>query len=263
MRFGGTTVVVGVKDFGLDAATVRAGAREAAAAGGWLRVVHAFVWPLFTSGHGEEREEAEEAVETAAAYARTVEPGLLVSAAVVDGAPVSVLRRAATPASLLVLGGHGLAALGTEPQTSVSIQLAARTATPVMFVREDERAGPVVVGMDGSPDADAALRLAVVAARRRRTGLVVLHAGGAPCPGEMQAVRLAAHRMVAGPPEDALIRESWTASLIVVGARGDRPTLLGPVTQAVLRHAASPVLVAHAGSTVPPAADRREKALAG
>ncbi|BCB89413.1 universal stress protein [Phytohabitans suffuscus] len=263
MECGGSTVLVGVKDLALDASAVRAGAREAAAVGGRLDLVHAYVWPLFPSADGEEGERSEDLVESAAAYARTVEPGLVVSARVVDGAPIPVLVRDASRAALVVLGGYGLVVPGVDPAASVSIQVAARASAPVMFVRDEERAGPVVVGMDGSPDAAAALRLAVLAARRRRTGVVVLHAAGARCASEGDAARLAAHQVVDGPADEALIRASRIASLLVVGAQGNRPTLLGPVTQAVLRHAASPVLVArHTAVTVQPRGRREEQGLA-
>lgn len=261
MECGRSTVLVGVKNLALDLAAVRAGAREAAA-DGRLRVVHAYVWPLFPSADAEEREQAEDLVEAAARYARAVESGVVVTAAVEDGAPIPVLMRAASQASLVVLGGYGLAVPGADPAASVSIQVAARAAAPVMFVRDEERTGPVVVGLDGSSDAEAALRLAVVAARRRRTGLVVLHATGARCASEGDATRLAVHRVVDGPADEALIRASETASLLVVGAQGDRPTLLGPVTQAVLRHAVSPVLVARSSGTVQSGHRRQERALA-
>jgi len=262
MDCGGTTVLVGVKDMDADAAAVRASAREAATAGARLHIVHAYVWPLFPSNGNEEREHAEERVDAAALYARSVEPSLTVTPAVVDGAPIPVLLRAATQSALVVLGGHGLAGAAADPRSSVSIQVAARAAAPVMFVRGEERAGPVVVGLDGSPDADAALRLAIVAARRRRSGLIVLHAAGARCASEGDVARLTTHRVVEGPASDALIRESWTASLLVVGAQGDRPTLLGPVTQTVLRHAACPVLVARSGGAVHSGHWRQERALA-
>jgi len=49
---------------------------------------------------------------------------------------------------------------------------------------------------------------------------------------------------VAGPAGKALVAASAEAQLVVVGAQGDRPTPLGPVTQAVLRHSHCPVLVA-------------------
>lgn len=262
MECGGTTMLVGVKDMDADAAAVRAAAREAAAADTRLHVVHAYVWPLFPSNGGEEREHAQEVVDNAAAYARTVEPGLVVAPAVADGAPIPVLLRAATRTALVILGGHGLVAVGADPCSSVSIQVAARAAAPVMFVRGEERAGPVVVGLDGSPDAAAALRLAIVAARRRHIGLIVLHAAGARCASEADTARLAVHRVVEGPADEALVRESETASLLVVGAQGDRPTLLGPVTQTVLRHASCPVLVARSAGTVHSGHRQQERALA-
>jgi Universal stress protein family len=153
-----------------------------------------------------------------------------------------------------VLGGQGLTR-PSDPAVSVSVQVAARAAGAVLFARGEERPGPVVVGVDGSVDAVVGLRVAVEEARRRRTGLVVVHAQGAPCTeGKVDEAGVPVeHRTVAGPADETLVDVSGDAQLVVVGARGERPTLLGPVTLAVLRHADSPVLVvrSHRDRSVP------------
>jgi nucleotide-binding universal stress UspA family protein len=243
-------VVVGVKDMANDFDTVRLAVREAASTGSPLHVVHAFVWELFLSSeYGDDRELAHQMVGEAVALAHGAHPSLTVTSEVVDGDPIRVLLRAATDAALLVLGGQGLARHGTDPALSVSIQVAARAAQPVLFACGDERPGPVVVGVDGSADAAVGLDAAYDEARRRRTGVVVVHAEGAPCAEPAPPSVLAEHRLVDLPAEEALIAESSGAQLVVVGAQGDRPTLLGPVTQAVLRHAHCPVLVARVRPT--------------
>jgi nucleotide-binding universal stress UspA family protein len=254
------SVVVGVKRLDADAAALRLAAREAAWSGYRLRVVHAFTWPVFEPA-GDDRERDADAVERAAAHARTMFPGLTATGEVIDGAPVPVLLWAASRASLLVLGSSGLARHWSEPSESVSVQVAIRAGAPVLFARGTDQPGPVVVGVDGSPDAGAALTVAVGEAARRRTELIVLHANGASCVPACAAVK-AEHRMVGSSPDDALIEHSRAAQLVVLGAQGDRPTLLGPVTQTVLRHAHCPVLVAHAGLVGSPAR-RADQRLAG
>ncbi|MGN9914512.1 universal stress protein [Phytohabitans sp. LJ34] len=240
-------VAVGVKDLVTDAAAVRMAASEAAATGRPLHVVHAFMWPLELppGGSGEEREQAERIVADAAAQARDWHRELVVSSEVVDGETIEVLLRAAARASMLVLGSDDPGG-PADPSESVSFQVAARAVGPVLCARgSDTASGPVVVGVDGSPDASVGLATAVEEARRRDAGLVVLHAEGTACAETLTASDLKVeHRRVEGPAGQALIEASGGAQLVVVGAQGDRPTPLGPVTQAVLRHADCPVLVA-------------------
>lgn len=240
-------VAVGVKDLATDVAAVRVAAAEAAATSRPLHVVHVFMWPLELppGDDGEERENAERIVADAAAQAREWHRGLVVTPEVVDGEVIEVLLRTAARASMLVIGSDDPEG-PADPTASVSFQVAARAAGPVLCVRGSGTVGgPVVVGVDGSPDAAVGLATAAEEARRREAPLVVLHAEGAAC-AESHAVSglKVEHRRVEGPAGQALIEASLDAQLVVVGAQGDRPTPLGPVTQAVLRHADCPVLVA-------------------
>lgn len=256
MNGSGAPVVVGVKNMAIDFETVRLAAREAASAGLPLRIVHAFVWPVFMSpdAYGDDRELADRMVDEAVSLAQAEQPGLDVASAVVDGEPIHVLLRAADEATLVVLGGNGLAQPSHDPTTSVSIQVAARSCRPVLFATGAEHTGPVVVGVDGSADSVVGLDAAFDEARRRHTDVVVLHAEGVRCRaegGDDPSAVPSEHRVVDRPADEALIAESDTAQLLVVGAQGDRPCLLGPVTQAVLRHAHCPVLIARAPVPVP------------
>jgi nucleotide-binding universal stress UspA family protein len=140
-------------------------------------------------------------------------------------------------------------------------------------------AEPVVVGVDGSPAARAALRAALTAAADRGTGLVVLSsyagelywlggAGGtAPVVMDLEvATRRLAEELVATvrsevrgaaavpvtvevtlePPAAALVGRSAGAQLVVVGDRGRgavRSALLGSVALHTVTHARCPVLV--------------------
>jgi nucleotide-binding universal stress UspA family protein len=143
----------------------------------------------------------------------------------------------------------------------------------------------VVVGFDGSPEAEVALAWAISASHRRHVPLVVVIASGEPfysadnavsIPGPMLAEAWASsardlvarsadvdsegveHRVVISAlrPSNALIRESGPDTLTVVGAVGHgriAGVFLGSVSQHVARHAAGTVVVVRA---VPPQADR-------
>lgn len=141
----------------------------------------------------------------------------------------------------------------------------------------------VVVGYDGSPAGGLALDCAFEEARLHEATLVVVHARenhtidrllgagardqdqdqdeGPDRPDDAEAVRRAVEerrrshptvgvivRFPAASPETALREASHHARLLVVGSRGLgelRGMLLGSVSQAMLHHAACPVLVVH------------------
>jgi nucleotide-binding universal stress UspA family protein len=140
---------------------------------------------------------------------------------------------------------------------------------------------PVVVGVDGSPPARAALRAALAAAAERSTGLLVVSSyasdlywlGGAgvvvPVVDDVrQSTRRLAEDLVAEvraevaaaadvpvtvdvtpeSPTAALVDLSARAQLVVVGNRGRgavRSALLGSVALHTVTHARCPVLVVH------------------
>lgn len=138
-------------------------------------------------------------------------------------------------------------------------------------------AQPIVVGIDGSSASQAALRLAVEEARAHRTSVRAVHvwhvpeeeylAGFVPTAEETAALRARAEKLLddslaCGPTDplvdvqpvllecpsaaDALIGESRSAMLLVVGSRGLhglRELVLGSVSHACCQHAACPVLV--------------------
>ena len=142
--------------------------------------------------------------------------------------------------------------------------------------------GAIVVGVDNSDGAKAALRFALEEAKLRRTSLRAVHAwrfasvpgapgleAGAPPlfgvelavlqrgveasfeaalheaipdPGDVDVER----RIVEGTAAAALVEESRGAELLVVGSRGlggFRGLLLGSVGQQVAHHAACPVVI--------------------
>ena len=126
----------------------------------------------------------------------------------------------------------------------------------------------VVVGVDGSPESDAALRLAYEEALARHGELVVVHAWQFPPLGpsgddrrraeeqladSVERFRLEAdpvvpiiEKLVGGDARYALARESSDADLLVIGSRGlgrVSAAVLGSVSTFLLHHATCPVEV--------------------
>lgn len=137
--------------------------------------------------------------------------------------------------------------------------------------------GVIVVGIDHSTEAKAALRFALEEARFRRARLLAVHAidgfgtyrslavdvsavhGAAEellenvtsdVNGEAGDVEIE-RRVVEGAPGAALVAESRGADLLVVGSRGHggfAGLLLGSVSQQCAHHAECPVVIVRAPS---------------
>jgi nucleotide-binding universal stress UspA family protein len=139
----------------------------------------------------------------------------------------------------------------------------------------------IVVGIDGSAAADAALAWALAEARLREARLLVAHAwsvpvlayaspygGAAATTGIVEASRKAAHDLVdaalerhdaegidveravvEGAPATALLDAAADADLLVLGSRGHggfTGLLLGSVSQQCAHHARCPVVIVRA-----------------
>jgi nucleotide-binding universal stress UspA family protein len=202
---------------------------------------------------------------------------------VLYGHPADQLIREAGDDALLVVGSRGRGGIKAALLGSVSHSCAQYARSAVAVVRGDRRpdtnAGRVVVGVDGSADSVAALRLARDAAALRKAQLVVVHAWTLPyrdltapawaiTPEEMgeaeaQArVRLAESLrqgdvdprrtgaeavLVKAFPGPALLGAAEGADLLVVGTRGNggwKGLLLGSVSMQCLTHSSCPVVVA-------------------
>ena len=144
-----------------------------------------------------------------------------------------------------------------------------------------QAAAPVVVGVDGSRDAEAALDYGAWAARSRRRPLRLVH-GFVPSrtygpaiagtedipPGAEDLLRDAASKVrqrysdvdvttavVSGSPAGALVEESHDAALVVVGSRGRGrfvALLAGSVSSQVATYARGPVIVVRSPGWEPP-----------
>lgn len=283
-------VVVGV-DGSQDAwRAVDYGAWEAQQRGLPLRIVHGYTPPAVYGVVGvgyddpDLRDSAQEVITDAIERARagtTVD----VSGDVLPGDPAGVLIESSRTASLVVVGSRGLGGFGGLLAGSVSARVAMHASSPVVVLRpaheldQDEAwhapgHGPVVLGVDGSPQSLAAIGFAMEEAMARRAALIpcyVWHVpparGRQPDPDARRAeaermladalapwrekypeVEVHPHAVHGDSPLRAMIDLSARAGLVVVGARGHGGfvgLLLGSVSDGLVRHAHAPVAVVH------------------
>jgi nucleotide-binding universal stress UspA family protein len=196
------------------------------------------------------------------------------------GSASSVLIAASQSAALIVMGSRGRGGFTGLLLGSVGTQVAAHAQCPVAIIRSTPRseAREIVVGIDESLAAQAALGFAFETADRHGYTVVAVHAWdipaydllvipNAPIPvplGDVadDEIRLAAEilagfrseypdvavqeRLVRSAPVDALLNAATNAAMIVVGTRGHGPAvgaLLGSVSNGVLHKANLPVVV--------------------
>jgi nucleotide-binding universal stress UspA family protein len=223
-------------------------------------------------------------LDDAARQAREAHPDLDVTTELVVAAPAPVLVEKSRTALLVVVGCRGLGAFAGRLLGSVSAQVAEHARCPVVVIRGEARTGPdrrqVVVGSDGSAYARAAVGFAFEEANLRQWRLMVVHAWTPPAapggaaqqldPGDAESIEAVGARLLAETlaewehtypdvlverrvlhtnPAKALVAESATAGLLVLGSRGRggfAGLLLGSTSRVVLHHAACPVAVVHA-----------------
>jgi nucleotide-binding universal stress UspA family protein len=234
----------------------------------------ALPYDLDAIGQGLEAE-----VERVLAIVRAEFPGVSAGGRVVLGPPGEELVKESKAADLVVLGTSGAGAVESMLLGSVAHTVVRHAACPVVLVPDVVEpltpAGSVVVGVDGSPAANAALEWAVAEADRRAAELVVVHAwrdtyGTVIDDAEAHDLRrvdaaleldIAVERareiaggtvrgvLVEGRAADAMIAAVLEADLLVVGSRGRgtvRSTLFGSVAHAVAERAKRPVAVIRA-----------------
>jgi nucleotide-binding universal stress UspA family protein len=196
------------------------------------------------------------------------------------GWPAEHLRRAATGATMLVIGSRGIGGFMGLLVGSVSLELAATSNCPVAVIRpEDNPGGPVVVGVE-HPGNTGALADACALASAAGVGLVLVHVrrihfsvgkpGGAA--GESlstsralldSAIQTAQALAPGFDVSDELVQDSSVprgllktatdASVLVVGSKGHgliRGTI-GSTAHAVLHHARCPVFVSRHAAEEP------------
>jgi nucleotide-binding universal stress UspA family protein len=195
---------------------------------------------------------------------------------VVCDLPTRAIAERSELAGMVVVGATGEGGFLGLRLGSTSAGLLTRSAAPVAIVRGEPREGPVLVGVDGSPQAGRVLRVAVEQARLRGTRLVAVSTWSRPALARwafteesplfaslarhQEAVLAAAvadvdtsgvtveQRVLEGSAAGNLLalEHDLRASLVVIGSRGAPAPIgaaLGSVSRQVAHHAAGPVLV--------------------
>lgn len=210
--------------------------------------------------------------------ARTFGLGIEVSGETVLGAPGYAIVSASHDDDIIVVGATSHPGRLSDMLGSVATVVAHRAKCPVVVVhgtdRRDQDLGRIVVGVDGSPNSDAALEWAIEEALTSGAELVLVHGWVYPYTAvrtgrteprdemRLDAMRTletsAQHVQELAPavrchsiiseeaPAKALIDAAAGADLVVVGTRGHggfAALLLGSVSRTVLQHSPRPVVV--------------------
>jgi nucleotide-binding universal stress UspA family protein len=208
-------------------------------------------------------------------------PGLSCEWVPLVGPPREVLVTESERADLVVVGKTGAGAVKMLVLGSVANSVVRRSKCPSVLVPAESVGRPsthrIAVGIDGSPASRQALGWAVAEATVRGGELVLVHAWSFAYDGPVResadavdAARASAAAMldevvaatrdsadgftvggllVEGTACDALLDQSESVDLLVVGSRGRsglRSTLFGSVAHAVTEHATCPTVVVRA-----------------
>ena len=212
---------------------------------------------------------------------REAHEGLQVETRLLTGRASYVLAGASKSAEMVVVGARGRSDVPASVRALGGTADAVTTHAhgPVAVIRPDTKRdaeGPVVVGVDDSPEAMAAVSFAVAEAVRRGTGLVAVHVwdatlmlmGGAGLwSGDGTQISAALETMIdevmrpyldehpdlqyrtlvlSGRAPNVLAEAAREASVLVIGSRGRHGfagQLLGSTSRDVLREAECPVVV--------------------
>lgn len=283
-------IIAGVDGSDIGREALRFALGEARLRGARLGVVHSWgIPPLTTTGigmipayqilHGELRDAARDVLEDELAHAGDDLVGVDVERHVVQGDAAGALVERAGGADLLVVGSRGRGGVTATALGSVSRACLQHAPCPVAVVHHAAPAerSRIVVGIDGSPGANAALEWAYAEARLRNVGVHAVAAYEEPWGlaaaalsnvGAIAELRVAlaeeAEAVIAdaeaaapdgvgvtgtsapGSPGAALVAAAEGSALLVVGSRGRggfKSLLLGSVSQYCAARASGVVVV--------------------
>ncbi|MFI1523813.1 universal stress protein [Kitasatospora cineracea] len=276
-------IVLGVDARQVSPMVVGWAADEAERRGLPLRLVHA-VPDEFRDRRGDGRgylqslrEAGATALEKAEGIVAERHPGLRRQCVLLEGSPAPMLCAESAHAALVVLGSRRLGRLEEVlSRYSVTVPVSAQAHCPVAVVREPEHTTLqppyVVVGVDGSPACEPAVRFAADLAGRRGAALRAVRVRRTPvrpfepledaaeirrrmfestagCATDEPDLDLT-HEVLAGDPVEELVRVSAHALAVVVGrhGRGGLTGLrLGSVPHGLIRQAPCPAITVPAG----------------
>ncbi len=257
------TVVVGFDGSSGSAHALAWAAADAGRRGLALHVIHVWQPPalLPTGFPPAARPDSEAILRDAVTRVRSLQPELTVRTESLPAPVAGAFVDASAEADSIVVGAQGYRRL-LRDFGSTAWQVATHATCPVVVVREvpdASRPGPVVVGLDGSPESERALRYAFARAAQDDAELVAVHAApaepdddAADLNGWLAPVRAGYPDVRVRPvtvhrhPVAALLAESRDARLVVVGNRGRggfRGLLLGSVGMDLVREATCPVAI--------------------
>lgn len=273
-------IVVAFRDGERGPAILRWSAERARRTGQSVTLVHAIpdpslVLPVAAGGtpYRSLVDAARQLMDDEEARAELEYPDVRFASTVHCGEIVDALLGIAENAALVVVGADRVDRRTGEYLGSVGHQVALGSACPVVVLPHDAQAldggsGGVVVGVDGSPESHAALRVAVVEADRSGHALTVVtsskgtetaddgptgDAASQELAGMLDAlrasypeVRISRLTDLERAPDEALKYRASGASLLVIGrhGRGARSGIqLGSVTHKLLLDPQCPVMV--------------------
>ena len=218
------------------------------------------------------RQRGEEILEHGAEYAASMLGSGAVRPVLARGSAANVLCERSGTAEMVVVGARGRGGVAGLKLGSVALEVAIHGHGPVVVVRgqwhvADHTPGPVAVGVDGSPDSQAAVTFAFGEAALHDVPLLAVCAltdtpatlgaahemeagfSHAMAPWQEQDPGVTVLRQVEqGSPRTALLDAAAGAQLVVVGSRGRggvHGMNLGSVALATLEYAPCPVAVIH------------------